>query len=101
MDQLDDVDAIRVSRHSQSQILNNHLVIGGFDQSFRFLHFARCIYLESMPGEIITHGKTDRFLIVDHEQIPWAGFGRLAGCALFPATEKLSEAARHGSEVQH
>ncbi len=101
MDKLDDLNTIRVPRQPQSKILNNDFVISSFDQSFRFFHLARRIYLESMAGEIVAHRKTDRLLIVDHEQTPRARFGAIVRRALFPPKKKLFEAARHAFEVQH
>lgn len=48
MDELNNFNTIGLMRQSQSQVLNNHLVISGFDQSFRFVQLARCVHLESM-----------------------------------------------------
>jgi hypothetical protein len=102
MDQFDNLDSIGPSRQSQTQILDYHLVISFLDESFRFLDLARSIDLETMLGEILTHGKTDRLFVINDKQLcrAWFAIGNF-NCRLFPATEELPEAAGYGFECQH
>jgi hypothetical protein len=84
MHEFDDLDTIRSSRLAQSQVLNKHFVISSLDQPFGLFYLTRCIYLESVLREIFPHGKTDRFLVVYHKQIPHACFNMISLC---PATQ--------------
>lgn len=90
MDQLDDVDSVRVLRPAQTQVLNNDLVVSSPDQPFRFLKLARSVDCKTMLGEVLTHGKTDRLFVIDDEELCRVWFCAIRNCRLFPAAEELA-----------